>query len=110
MSLSARVQDNVCHCDGGGRAYNVQTSKIWNRQNLSRGLKIEHVSSTEAVSSTCSNWLARNWSAQNSWGEVCLYGADLDPCQPEELHFTSLPKPDSPRGWDQQRTWQWDEQ
>ena len=69
-------------------------------QNLPCVLKIEHLSSTEALSCTCSNCLTRNWSTPSSWGKDCLV---LDPFQHEELHFTSLLKPD------QQRTsaWTW---
>ena len=71
------------------------TVKPWNRQNLQCVFNINHVSSTEALSSTCNNWLARNWSSQNSQGEVYLHGMILDSFQHEELHFTFLLKLDS---------------
>jgi len=59
--------------------------KFWSRQNLLCVLKIKRMSTTEALSCTCSNWLAGNWTAQNSWGKVCLHAAVLDPYQHKEL-------------------------
>ena len=57
----------------------IMSSLLWlKRQNLPRVLKIEHVSSTEALSFTYSNWLAGNWSAQSLQGEVCLHWKILD--------------------------------
>ena len=56
---------------GGRRPY---------RQNLPHVLKIEHFSSTEGLSCTCSNWLAGDC-AQSSQGEVYLHQTVLDTYQ-----------------------------
>jgi len=64
----------------------------------------EHMSSTEALVLVYSNLRAGNWSAQSSWGEVYLHGKVLDTHQHDKLHIMLSPKPDSPRGWDQQKT------
>ena len=63
------------------------------------------MNSTEALSCTCSNWLARNWSAQSWWDEVYLHGTAFGTYRPKKLHFTLLSKPHSPTGQDQHRTW-----
>ena len=94
------------YCGGRGRACNHQN---FNQADSPTYTKIEHISSTEALPCTCSDWLARYWSAQSSWGKDCLYGTVLDTCWHEKLHFTLLPKPDSLRDWDKQRTWTWRE-
>jgi len=41
--------------------------------------------------------------------KVCQQGMVLHPYRPKELCFMMPPKPDSPRGQDQQRTWRWGE-
>jgi len=59
------------------------------------------MSSEEALS--CSKWLAWNWSARSPKDKVYLHGMIVDPYWHKELHSTLLPKPDCPKGCDQQK-------